>query len=228
MRRREKSAVCKRKFSKVEGVLRKFFNVRGCIYTRFICLCPDLYLECEWWVHSTIVFERSSLPYYLYTIIEYSLSSFHMINWFIFYVIIVYPKYTLHNSIPSRKRIVFPPIVRYIFMFDINAFKHQYSWNFLLPLKFLPVVQIIVKRLLVSEMSDYVESNPISFPYTVWSSCLNISRYLDHYVTLARDICVCSSNYIGRQCLILFDPCTINSCNRHENVSRLYKWRLNW
>jgi hypothetical protein len=44
-----------------------------------------------------------------------------LINWFIFYVIIVYPKYTLHNSIPSRKRIVFSPIVRYIFICLIST-----------------------------------------------------------------------------------------------------------
>lgn len=100
----------------------------------------------------------------------------------------------------------------HIHMFDRETLRHQKSWKFTLKFEFLPV-QRLSKQLEIPELDLDGDSDKLPLPYSPCTSCSNLSLCVGHDITLAQDICVCSTNYTGRRCMLPLDFCKNVDCN---------------
>lgn len=99
-------------------------------------------------------------------------------------------------------------------MFDRETLRHQKTWNFSLKFEFLSI-QRLSKRLDIPELDNNMESRQLFVPYSPCSSCSNNSFCFGHDISLGQDICICSTNYTGRRCLLPGDRCANINCNGH-------------
>ncbi|CAF3576821.1 unnamed protein product [Adineta steineri] len=102
----------------------------------------------------------------------------------------------------------------HIYAFTAQNLELRASWQFLLPLDFLPVNRI-AKELFITDIPIAMTQFLTIISTDKSAFCSNNSLYLGYDVNLGRDICICPLNHTGRRCMFSFNPCTPDSCNEH-------------
>ncbi|CAF2746911.1 unnamed protein product [Rotaria sp. Silwood2] len=102
----------------------------------------------------------------------------------------------------------------HIHLYNGQTLEHHASWYFPIPFEFLPVNRM-TKRVIVPTLPAVSEFSHKKFHNTNCTLCSNNAVCLGYDMDIDQDICVCSSNFTGRRCLIPFDECTKQKCNGH-------------
>lgn len=102
----------------------------------------------------------------------------------------------------------------HVHAFIANTLVYSGSWKWDVTLNFLPVIRM-VKRIHIISVDATDRPNLKNMYNGDCHSCSNASTCLGFDSDIGRDVCVCPLNYIGRRCLIYFNPCKNTSCNGH-------------